>query len=581
MIASRINRRRGFTLIEILVAVGAMALIAVGLASIFQTIGRTVSGGRRLNLLNARVALIEHQMRLDFASMTRDGFLAIRNQTTNTAGTGATALNVALNAEGAASRPRRIDEIVFFAKGQFESARDPLHPAYVATANAARIYYGHGLRQFPTSPEYRQPEPTNVNVNATRLGFNGANRFAGDWTLLRHVTLLSTVETARQPLVPALGLDPVNNPAHRLRMTDKYGQIALQPAALNIFRHLLGIYPSPQPGSPTPITQNTQVIRTGYPMFASGIVDIATQSLSDIKLIITTARVDPVAVNPTSWDANQGPDGVGGPLYTPGKPALDRQKLWMDSAFPTQSDQVRGGETLKIGNFQIPGVPPGQRIRFEAGPTDYLSVLNNKNTKGGSFAGGKLEQAYRRADQLMLSSSNFLQGCTEFIVEWSFGDVDSNTNQVIWHGLERGIDTNPTLAGFEASAARPYPYDSSGTFGSTGASTPITNKGYIKLDGSIETAGYQVPASLINHADPVPPTAVVLTSYFGFLDPTRTDGAPWPWPTLIRVTVRMLDPGDASAEQTFQFVFDAPGNAAYAPAEYELKTREQPSGKAL
>src|SRR5262252_2906544 len=72
--------RRGFTLMEIVVAVGAVALVAVGLASIFDTVGKTVTGGKRASNLNTYAGLLEAQLRADFAAMTRDGFLVIRQQ---------------------------------------------------------------------------------------------------------------------------------------------------------------------------------------------------------------------------------------------------------------------------------------------------------------------------------------------------------------------------------------------------------------------------------------------------------------------------------------------------------------------
>lgn len=78
-----------------------------------------------------------------------------------------------------------------------------------------------------------------------------------------------------------------------------------------------------------------------------------------------------------------------------------------------------------------------------------------------------------------------------------------------------------------------------------------------------------------------------LTSYFGYFDPTfspdlrnnagtrNPDGdiedigdalsptLPWAWPTLIRITLTLTDPIDPTFEQTFQFVFETPGNPVY------------------
>src|SRR5690606_34179786 len=119
-----------FTLVELLVAVGAVALIAVGLAAVFGSVGDTVTGGRSVSGFTAYASLLERQLRDDIAKMSRDGFLVIVNQ----------------EAEGGAEielypgqpqarggrvlshqqRPRRIDEMLFFRTGEFVSGREPL-----------------------------------------------------------------------------------------------------------------------------------------------------------------------------------------------------------------------------------------------------------------------------------------------------------------------------------------------------------------------------------------------------------------------------------------------------------------------
>lgn len=93
----RNNRRAAFTLLEAMVAIGAMALVSVGLAAIFSSVGKTITGGKRLSTLNTYAALVEQQMRRDFESMSRGGYLMIRNQyTTQGIGNSASIQNVAL-----------------------------------------------------------------------------------------------------------------------------------------------------------------------------------------------------------------------------------------------------------------------------------------------------------------------------------------------------------------------------------------------------------------------------------------------------------------------------------------------------
>ncbi|MCW5766414.1 MAG: prepilin-type N-terminal cleavage/methylation domain-containing protein, partial [Phycisphaeraceae bacterium] len=71
--------RRAFTLVEVLVAIGAVALLAVGIAQIFSVIGKTVGAGRRLSNLTTFANVLERRLRADVESITRDGFIVVRH----------------------------------------------------------------------------------------------------------------------------------------------------------------------------------------------------------------------------------------------------------------------------------------------------------------------------------------------------------------------------------------------------------------------------------------------------------------------------------------------------------------------
>ena len=146
---------RAFTLVELIVAIGAIALVAVGIAAIFESIGRTVAGGRRVNQLNEYAAMIERQMRSDFESMTRDGVLVIKHDFADADGDGVIDLNPINSPDRVLNSPlqradearlRRIDQLLFFARGDFTSARAPMVPGLNASSNEAMIYYGHGMK---------------------------------------------------------------------------------------------------------------------------------------------------------------------------------------------------------------------------------------------------------------------------------------------------------------------------------------------------------------------------------------------------------------------------------------------------
>ncbi len=631
-------RRSGFTLLELLVAVGALAFVAVGIAAIFESTGRTISAGKRVSAFTSYANLIEQQMRADFAAMTRDGFLVIRNEYAGADPQGSTPDAVALHSEDTNPRPRRIDQLMFFAKGQFTSAREPLNEEFTPRSDTARIYYGHGQRESSASARFLAPTlndsnaPTIGQRRATRLGYadpNGTNPnlYASDWTLLRHVTLLRQPQTSptvnyaselggQSPFKTAT-VDPKAYP-------DSDVQIALQPAASGVFRRLLTLYPNTTTSSTTlPVSLRSIDLGAGpnptnppSPVFSSGLVDIATTDLTEIRQVVVTADTWPLlpsgAAGPTRlagvnfWKPmipfradgqNEGPDGVfrlwdqcsPTPVSStgaqPDADVLRRMQAWIDDAWPSDATQARALER--------------DRVRCEATPLNFL----------GAPVGARdaLDATTRTADQMMLTSSNFLPRCTEFIVEWSFGDTYTNdpndTNyalvqglggQVVWHGMLRRTSTGQLIGQGPSNGAQVpavYPYLDR-TMGSALAKIDSRSLAVRTNEGS--TFQHLIRTAMIHGEDfanvnqgswaaPADP----LTSYFGYVDPTfnpdqqavyangswatpRSDGKvdgpkdaasstlPWAWPKLIRVTLSLADPNDPKVERTFQFTFDVP-----------------------
>jgi type II secretory pathway pseudopilin PulG len=560
---------RAFTLIEALVAVGAMALVTVGIAAIFSSVGKTVAAGRRISMLNSYAAMVEQQMRHDFEGMTREGFLMVRHSYADVDGDGffdAPPLPPAipppgtdaiqLTAQDGRPRARRIDEIMFFADGDFTSVREPLHPAYVARSKNARIYYGHGTRLPTTVPSYSQPQIDDANSVATtgRLGQDKSpNQYAASWTLLRHVTLLVNPESTTPKLPPdnVFRWSPTRaRDAAILR--DKDGQVALQPASSSLFRSLAYVLPQSSGNAIPPY------VRPRRPRFGSGLVDIATNDLTDVRSIVmgmpnpATAFNAGSITNPNEYPPADPLFGVPpnpGWIFTPGPAAVINARSWMENAWPTSSD------TFSPATFPDAVGDRGTRIRFEPGPPDYVDVITR--------ASSPPEQAYRRADQMALAAFNFVPGCTEFIVEWSFGDTDQTNGQVIWHGLERraDVDNNGVMAAIDKTLARPYPRDSSDS--PPGGKNAFFYQTYTALDGTVHGSAdpvARVDPALIYANPATDPTTISQSAYFGYFDPTDNQGRPWPWPSLIRVTMSLTDPKNPGVEETFQFVFPTPGN---------------------
>ena len=533
------GRAPAFTLIEVLVAVGAVALVAVGLAAIFEATGRTVRTGRRVSAFNAYASLIQQRLASDIASMSRDGVLVIHNQHADLDGTASSIDAIPLHAGDVSGRVRRIDEIVFFAEGDFTTSREPLHPALVAESGAARIYYGHGKPRRTAWPEYLEPKLDDSNIDGSaNLGYKPAgstknpSRFAADWILARHVTLLSPPRTNPRALPQPTPFGLKN------ALYDNDIQAAGQPAASSVFRVLSTIFPTGAVGA---IRGNVR------PQFSSGIVDIATTDLPEIRTVINTANVFPAGADDTFFDQPNGPlDGEFSSLSND-PDIVRRMQFWMAEVLPGWSHAQDPDDRV--------------RVRCEPEPPDYIGVVG--------AAGTPLTLAYRRADQLAVSSSNFIPNCTEFIVEWSFGvsypDNDPDQpGELIWHGMDREVGGVPVAEPYDPAAGIPE-------------SAHAVR--WRRLDGAMG-APHAVDPLLIHDTTTDPDQ---LMSFFGYIDPSfepdkegpsgpGADGKlespgdaaqatiPWAWPKLIRVTMSLADPNDPSYEQTFQFVFEAPGD---------------------
>jgi prepilin-type N-terminal cleavage/methylation domain-containing protein len=604
--AARAGARRAFTLIELLVAVGAVALIAVGLAAVFGSVGDTVTGGRSVSGFTAYAALLERQLRDDISRMSRDGFLLIVNQEAE-GGEPVALYPGQPQAPGSRppaphqQRPRRIDEMLFFRKGDFVSGREPLGPGYTARGNSAMIYYGHGTSQpvdEGITSVYVRPRVDDTNDNAGRLGEPGLlagglpnpNRYASEWGLLRlPVVLAGDTMTATDR--PALLTLPDASPY----LQDSEIQVGAQPAAKSVFGAVARL------GAPAARTVRGAAIgaqEKGNLLLASGLVDVVTDDLDEIRRTIISSPADtgpgPSYQFKTPSDIQEADltlseyYGVAAPFAV--------QQAWMLDALPAPSTGFIAG----LGRPWSPpsayppdwvGLPVQQsdiRVRYERSPPAYLEPMK--------LTTRPLERAVRLADQMVLTSPLLVPRCSEFIVEWSFGKVTED-GRLIWHGIERWVDIDdddlqdpeevvaqPYLDNDEQRFALPYrllepaPVGVNPAFASEGdlfGSYPVSPQLIHGFESpsdrwTFSAGGRNVLASFFGYMDPTfnpanPGRPVGLPQFpapFTGALPSAADYLPWAWPELIRITVSLADPADPAIEQTFQFVFEAPGNPA-------------------
>ncbi|MEZ6242929.1 MAG: type II secretion system protein [Phycisphaerales bacterium] len=556
-----------FTLMEMLVVIAIVALVAAGMAAIFASVGDTVAAGKRVSALNRYANLLESVMREDFARMTRDGFLVIRNEKA----VNGNPVPLYPGQPQSEWRVRRIDEIMFFMRGDFVSARRALSPGYNAVGNEAEIWYGHGQRRpedlvMTQAPSYLYPWPGDKNmVPDARLGWpavtagaENPNLYASDWTLLRHQTVLTppAAGESRVPRDPVFDIDPATLNGRR-RLRDHAWQVGLQPAAQSVYHARLddvfelgglgggggGGGGLGRPNVGYPLMRPNALVRQGdhgvWPRYSSGLVDVCTESLADVRSIATSAGLPP-ATAPNDYFTSTGQ------FDTTNVASRANARLWMLDALPAEY-----------------GAPGNTRYRMRYEPTPPLLSIPESLILGAGSTAARV-RAYREADQEALTDSVFIPRCTEFIVEWSFGSTYTNPadprfGQLQWFGLDRAeVDTNGDGVVNAASDLRVTDDFGRAVTGDVIHDTAEQNRIAELVLGRVGGGGgFGGPLVNLNVAE----------AAFGYYDPgtnlndTSDDGT-WPWPKLVRITMSFTDPRDPTYEARTQFVVEIPGGGA-------------------
>jgi hypothetical protein len=578
-------RAGAFTILEMLVAVAAVALIGVGLAKLFADTGNTVRIGRRASAMNDYAALIRRTIQSDLDSVSRDGFMIMKHREVNSPAN--TGILLSPTDPNRSPRARRVDEWLFFTQGRFTSLREPRHPSKYPQGYSARVYYGHGL-QRGADRNGLEPSLLDDNLDAPTFGAEGPNQFASDWILLRHLAVLAP------PNSTDLRAPKNTSAAIANEWADSPVQIGLNPAAYSLFRNEdltvpdLGSLPATL--QPIPWTRSGESASPSW--LSSGIVDVVAMDLSQVRQrVMSTFYLDPKTNSPIK------------PLSLGVSDLTARPKLRID-----QNPQSLSEDTSLMKQWMMFALPGGSRVGFpdpaaennpeapEGRMRCEKSAPNFLGTSTSRFPDS--EAAYKRDDQLMLSASNFVPGCTEFIVEWSFGerfgDTDPRVGQLIWHGLPRYLDIDDDgvpdtsvpearEADFYMGLTSPtplYPIDQHGvflprTFRPTDPNSPARLE-YVLYPTKSELIHYPPTAASLRSGWPA---GKALYSCFGYIDPTYEQlgsgqnpfdrvnfgadstapvTAPWPWPKFVRITMSLVDPADPDNEQTYQFVLPVP-----------------------
>lgn len=592
--ASRIGSRAraAFTLVEMLVAVAAIGIIALGLSRLFASTSETVRVGKRVSAMNEYAGMLERTLRADIQAMSRNAPMVIRHREIGGSAPNGGVLLFRDERDGF-SRPRRIDQMVFFVERPTTSMRMPMADDRFPIGAAARVAYGHGLKRELFSggaPDSAALSPTLNDTNSAAITFGqpnpdgriGPNEFASDWILLRHLTALVPPDASATPstVTGALGT----------AWPDSLVQVRLLPATPSLFRNEVANSAAQniESGVPWARAGDTSVV----PNVASGLVDVAAMDLAAMRARLMQG-LDP-------FDPSLTPEAMG-QYFPQGTSSTASVNPTIENSVPTYTKKWMA-MLLPGGEYPIGSGPesfdyatsndsaPEYRVRAELTPPDFTGNRNNARFPDA--------EAFKRADQLMLSASNFVPGCTEFIVEWSFGrrfpdsDPNGRAGELIWHGLPRYRFPDGDRTNFQDANRLADVYRGETTNTSAHAAD-VVYQGYQLYDSSsdqIVSVGRSVLGDLIHYPlgsdglnnrpwqqglalysffgliDPsyrqpsitAPATSSIFPGGYTGLDPNAPTSLPWAWPTLLRVTISLVDPADPSTEQTYEFIFDVP-----------------------
>jgi prepilin-type N-terminal cleavage/methylation domain-containing protein len=173
-------RRRGFTLTEILVAIGVLLAIVLVTGRIFKVITDVASVSTSTTAIMQDAASIERQIRHDVSMLSREGFLtihgvAVRNDINlDAVGGGSLVEPPLLDPTKSADSWLRCDQLVFFKEApessQSKNEASTYSPFPSAQSLTSMITYGHGI-QLPELRGYTPFWETDVPEGDPPAGY--------------------------------------------------------------------------------------------------------------------------------------------------------------------------------------------------------------------------------------------------------------------------------------------------------------------------------------------------------------------------------------------------------------------------
>lgn len=538
-----------FTLTELLIAVGVLVVVITAAAKIFSAASKVSAVAEANADLIQTANAIESQIRNDFASIPRNGFMVLQQ------------VEVVAPNPATGTQEIRADQIAFFSRasrttsqyigsqeGIGGGANGDILQTWGAESAVARVYYGHGVIA-PALPISTGPY-SYENSNATLVPWKSG-----------------AVELERWPDGAAIGTG--NLPT-------------VQPANWPLVR-LATLLASD--GLPTTVNGGSATTTT-FARFASSSVN-ASVSLFTNRVI----RVGPLATAYPNTYA---------PLWLSGRVDVVKWQpddLYSQMAYQPSTNQQVQGLSFVAPNFSNPWTQSSSRLRM-------IQTLANWAAPTTSGSGGngatQLYLAYPRVEKVppsasrsdvMLTAPVLAANCSSFKIEWTWKDgvgrsfsgsqpgTSPNGNEPVgmvvlpgkmqpWFGLNYAAagqvgnsSVRPVSSGPNFLANGVF-----GDWGTVGLPLVVASQGNMicSVEGPLNPAADNMPIWACSNEQG---GKRVYQAVFGFnqsdtsaIDPRTTERGPYtPLPSALRVTLRLHDTlGRIEGGREFQFIIDIP-----------------------
>lgn len=595
-VPSRRTDRPGFTLAELIVAVGAVALLTIGIGQIFSSVNRLVGTGAAIAETDQAARSIEARMRADFAALSRlraeETFFAIRcrkiertylnrdeQDSDRRAGINQSDPNTLAKAT------RRLDEMMFLAFGGDGGAYTSAQIAsggsgYSVTAPISRIYYGHALRPMPdvtydpddpdsgrnVPKRHWVPDgdfgqlPGEINRFESGTVVTGRNAFAGEWQLVRQPLLLyggwaagpPTGSNARAPIPEGLAFAPyARDYNNRVRC-----------AANDVRVEADNYHQWPRPGSnwktfPRPLS--------------FGRVDVCAQSPETLKRWLEGQPPRPPTA-PATWRPSDATAFDGGRLNlsvvgnNPPYPTNVNNAVW-DA--PLWERSLDANLAHLANSFGIKGAIAGMFTRYLAESDPPMIERGDSLAAGGGPNSPNLTTNDPPNAALMDLHATLASRCSNFEIAWSDGttwlydaplridrdgdgvfEVDLERGDIVWFDMNfyrrKGPGGNDDLS--DSGRAAIYPALSTEPLPEV---LPILRNEIARFPtASAERTAYPIGPAFRTGPNATYTCAAIddedeYLAIWGYRLPLPAPnvelGAPWPKPRLIRVRMTLHD----------------------------------------